>query len=265
MPSVIAILDPHYPSFNTGIPDQYRVDYWLPIFNNQETTNTLPALTVIWLPDDHTSGYSTGYPIPTAAQADNDLALGRIVEAITKSHDWATSAIFVEEDDAQDGVDHVDGHRQPVQIISPYAVQSNGAGDHTTYTSASIDRTIEQILGLTPMTEFDLVASPMRTAFVNTPVNIATYTALPPTIALNTFPTSSASTTPTGKLKAAWNRASNQMFRTKFNQADAVDENLLNHVIWYSSTGFTRPYPGEKKVLMPSDVKPASRSETIDD
>ena len=269
VPSVIAILDPHYPSFNTGIPDQYRVDYWLPIFKNQEATHTLPALTVIWLPDDHTSGYSTGYPIPTAAQADNDLGLGRIVEAITKSSDWATSAIFVEEDDAQDGVDHVDGHRQPVQIISPYAVQSNGAGDHTTYTSASIDRTIEQILGLTPMTEFDLVASPMRTAFVNTPVNIAAYTALPPTIPLNTFPTASpsnaSSTSATGKLKAAWNQASNEMFRAKFNKADAVDENLLNHVIWYSTTGFTRPYPGDTKVLMPGDVKAAGRSQEIED
>jgi YVTN family beta-propeller protein len=274
VPSVIAILDPHYPSFNTGIPDQYRVDYWLPIFNNQEKTNTLPALTVIWLPDDHTSGFSTGFPIPTAAQADNDLALGRIIQAITSSSDWATSAIFVEEDDAQDGVDHVDGHRQPVQIISPYAVQSNGAGDHTIYTSASMDRTIEQILGLTPMTEFDLVASPMRTAFVNTPVNIAPFTFLPPTIALNTFPTASAdSKSATGKtsagsvatLKTAWNQASNEIFKAKFDKADAVDENFLNHVIWYSTTGFTRPYPGEKTVLMPSELKAAGRSAEIED
>jgi hypothetical protein len=238
----------------------------LPIFQNQEKTGTLPALTIIWLPDDHTSGFSTGFPIPTAAQADNDLGLGRIVQAITKSPDWATSAIFVEEDDAQDGVDHVDGHRQPVQIISPYAVQSNGAGDHTIYTSASIDRTIEQILGLTPMTEFDLVASPMRTAFVNTPVNIAPYTALAPTIALNTFPTASAdSKSATGKLKAAWNQASNEIFKAKFDKADAVDETFLNHVIWYSTTGFTRPYPGEKTVLMPSDLKAAGRSEEIED
>jgi hypothetical protein len=265
IPSVIPILDPHYPSFNTGIPDQYRVDYWLPIFNNQETTKTLPALTIIWLPDDHTSGYSTGLPIPPAAQADNDLALGRIVQAITKSPDWATTAIFVEEDDAQDGVDHIDGHRQPVQVISPYAIQSQSVGDHTTYTSASIDRTIEQILGLTPMTEFDLVASPMRTAFTNTPVNIAPFTALAPTISLNTFPTNTASRSSIGKLKTAWVHASNAMFRGKINKADSVDENVLNHVIWYSTTGFTRPYPGEKKVLMPSDIKPASRSQAIED
>ena len=115
------------------------------------------------------------------------------------------------------------------------------------------------------MTEFDLVASPMRTAFVNTPVNIAPYTALPPTIALNTFPSNTSSTSPTGKLKAAWNQASNEMFRAKFNKADAVDENLLNHVIWYSTTGFTRPYPGEKTVLMPGDVKTAGHSEEIED
>jgi YVTN family beta-propeller protein len=265
IPSVISILDPHYPSFNTGIPDQYRVDYWLPIFNNQETTKTLPALTVIWLPDDHTSGYSTGLPIPSAAQADNDLALGRIVQAITNSPDWATSAIFVEEDDAQDGVDHVDGHRQPVQVISPYAIQSQGAGDHTIYTSASIDRTIEQILGLTPMTEFDLVASPMRTAFTNTPVNIAPFTALAPTISLNTFPTNTASKSSISKLKNAWIHASNDMFRGKINKADSVDENVLNHVIWYSTTGFTRPYPGDKKVLMPAELKAAGHSAEIED
>ena len=198
-------------------------------------------------------------------QADNDLAVGRVVQAITNSPDWATSVIFIEEDDAQDGVDHVDGHRQPVQVISPYAVQSKGVGDHTTYTAASINRTIEQILGLTPMTQFDLVASPMRTAFTNTPANIAPFTALPPTIALNTFPTNSTSTSTTGKLRTAWNRASDQMFRGKFDKADAVDENLLNHVIWYATTDFARPYPGEIKVLMPGEVKPASRTEGIED
>jgi len=197
--------------------------------------------------------------------ADNDLALGRIVEAITKSPDWATSAIFVEEDDCQDGVDHVEGHRQPVEVISPYAVQSNGVGDHTTYTAVSIDRTIEQILGLIPMSQFDLVASPMGTAFTNTPANIAPFTALPEVIALNTFPTTTASTTPTGLLEAAWNKASDEMFRGKIGKADSVDENLLNHVIWYSTTDFVRPYPGETKVLMPDEVKPTGETEGIED
>jgi hypothetical protein len=114
----------------------------------------------------------------------------------------------------------------------------------------------------------------MRTAFVNTPVNIAPYTVQPPTIALNTFPTASAdSKSATGKtsaasvatLKTAWNQASNEIFKAKFDKADAVDENFLNHVIWYSTTGFTRPYPGEKTVLMPSELKAAGRSEEIED
>jgi hypothetical protein len=155
-------------------------------------------------------------------------------------------------------------------------VQSKGVGDHTTYTAASINRTIEQILGLTPMTQFDLVASPMRTAFTNTPANIAPYTALPPTIALNTFPTPSpnnaansspakTSASSAESLRTAWNQASDKMFRGKFDKADAVDENLLNHVIWYATTDFARPYPGETKVLMPGDVKPASRTEGIED
>ena len=130
VPSAAKILDPHFPSFNTGIPDQYRVDYYLPILKKQMASHAVPNLTIIWLPDDHTSGYTPGYPVPASAQADNDLALGRIVDAVSHDSVWKDSAIFVEEDDSQDGVDHVDGHRQPVYIISPYtaAPQSPGVG-----------------------------------------------------------------------------------------------------------------------------------------
>ena len=102
---------------------------------------------------------------PDAQQADNDLAVGRIIDYISHSNVWSSSAIFIEEDDAQNGVDHVDGHRSPGYIVSPYAVQ-HGPTDHTYYTQVNMTRTIEQILGLTPMNQFDLVASPMRTAFV---------------------------------------------------------------------------------------------------
>ncbi|HLZ79846.1 MAG TPA: bifunctional YncE family protein/alkaline phosphatase family protein, partial [Sphingomonas sp.] len=165
VPSAAAILDPHYPSFNTGIPDQYRVDYYLTIFQKQVASGSVPSFTIIWLPNDHTSGYTEGFPVPSSAQADNDLALGRLVEAISNSSAWPTTAIFVEEDDAQNGVDHVDGHRQPVYVISPYAVppQSGGVGRviHTTYTAENINRTIEHILGLQPLTQFDRTASPM--------------------------------------------------------------------------------------------------------
>jgi YVTN family beta-propeller protein len=263
IPSVTAILDPHYPSFNLGIPDQYRADYYIPLLQAQDVANAVPNLTIIWLPDDHTNGITTGTPLPINYQADNDLALGRMVEAISASKAWSTSAIFVEEDDSQDGVDHVDGHRQPAYVISPYAVapQSTNVGKviHTTYTQENINRTIENILGLAPLTQFDLTASPMFDCFQDT-ANTAPFTHVPATTPLNIGPggTPIAGTgaanyslrmTP---MQKAWNLASNRMTRGKEGKADAVDENFLNHAIWYSATNWKRSYPGEGKIQLPT-------------
>ena len=130
-------------------------------FDNDVAAGTVPALSILWIMDDHTGGP----PTADAEQADNDLAVGRFIDYISHSNVWSSSAIFIEEDDAQNGVDHVDGHRSPGYIVSPYVVQ-NGPTDHTYYTQVNMTRTIEQILGLPPMNQFDLVASPMRTAFV---------------------------------------------------------------------------------------------------
>jgi YVTN family beta-propeller protein len=270
IPSAAAILDPHYPSFNTGIPDQYRVDYYLPQFQQQVASNTVPNFTIIWLPDDHTSGYTPGFPVPASAQADNDLALGRIVEAIANSAAWSTSAIFVEEDDAQNGVDHVDGHRQPVYLISPYTVapQAPGVGKviHTTYTAENINRTIEHILGLKPLTQFDLTVSPMFDCFQNTP-NTAPFNHVPANTALNLDPngpiagTGKANTVmKMSPMQKAWTLASNKVMKGKTNKADSVDENFLNHVIWYSSTDWKRPYPGDAQVQWPASFVKAAAS-----
>ena len=123
--------------------------------------NQVPNLTILWLPNDHTAGTTKGQPYPVNYQADNDLALGRMVDAISHSKVWAQFAIFVEEDDSQGGVDHADGHRQPVFVISPYTVapQPPGRGKtiHTNYTAENINRTIENILGMQALTECDLV------------------------------------------------------------------------------------------------------------
>ncbi|MBV9911527.1 MAG: bifunctional YncE family protein/alkaline phosphatase family protein, partial [Sinobacteraceae bacterium] len=281
VPSAAAILDRHYPSFNTGIPDQYRVDVYLPQLAQQVAEGTVPAFTILWLPDDHTSGFTTGFPVPASAQADNDLALGRIVDAISHSNVWGSSAIFVEEDDAQDGVDHVDGHRQPVYVISPYAVAPQapkvGKVIHTTYTAENINRTIENILGLTPLTQFDLTVSPMFDCFQNTP-DLAPFSAVPASTALNLDPhgviagsaaagsaaSSSAQVRP--KMAEAWLLASNKVLRGRLDKADSVDENFLNHVIWYATTGWRRPYPGEREVKAPGPfVKAALRKEPGDD
>lgn len=269
IPSAAKIMDPHYPPFNLGIPDQYRVDYWIPEFKRLDAANQVPNLEIIWLPDDHTAGVSKGHPYPANYQADNDLALGRIVDAISHSSIWSQSAIFVEEDDSQAGTDHVDGHRQPVYVVSPYTVAPQVPGEgkviNTTYTAENINRTVENILGMQPLTQFDLVASPMFDAFQNTP-DLAPYNYLPAVLPLDQGPGLQP-----GKamadlpLQKAWFRATAEVMKGKYDKADSVDPNFLNHVIWYSTTGWTRPYPGEAKVMMPGSFLKAARKYTGDD
>jgi hypothetical protein len=227
--------------------------------------------------DDHTGGP----PSPDAEQADNDLAVGRIIDYISHSRVWPSSAIFMEEDDAQNGVDHVDGHRSPGYIISPYAVQG-GPTDHTYYTQVNMTRTIEQILGLTPMNQFDLVASPMTTAFVKgkpPKSNFEPFTHLANEIPLdvdsngNTITANTSATTvassasgssPVERLKAAWIQKRNEIFAGKMTKPDAEDPNIVNHLNWYLATGFTRPFPGEKRVLHPSEFKISSAPRVAD-
>lgn len=269
IPSAAKIMDPHYAPFNLIIPDQYRMDYWIPEFQRLDAANQVPNLTILWLPNDHGAGTTKGQPYPINYQADNDLALGRMVEAISHSKVWSQSAIFVEEDDSQGGVDHVDGHRQPVFVISPYtaAPQAPGQGKaiHTTYTAENINRTIENILGMQPLTQFDLVASPMFDAFQDTP-DLTPYTCLAATIPLDQGPDlpmqKAGVYTP---LQKAWLKATAQVMKGKYDKADAVDPNFLNHVTWYSSTGWTRPYPGESKVSMPGPFVKAAKKYRGDD
>ena len=269
IPSAARIMDPHYPPFNLTIPDQYRMDYWIPEFQRQDAANQVPNLTILWLPDDHTAGTTKGQPYPINYQADNDLALGRMVEAISHSKIWAQSAIFVEEDDSQGGVDHVDGHRQPVFVISPYTVapQAPGQGKaiHTTYTAENINRTIENILGMQPLTQFDLVASPMFDAFQNTPDPMP-YDHLSSVIPLDQGPALAAdNTVGYSPLQKAWLRSTAEVMKGKYDKADAVDPNFLNHVTWYSATDWKRPYPGEKKVEMPGPFVKAAKKYRADD
>jgi YVTN family beta-propeller protein len=269
IPSAAKIMDPHYPNFNLTIPDQYRMDYWIPEFQRLDAADQVPNLTILWLPNDHTAGTTKGQPYPINYQADNDLALGRLVEAISHSKVWAQSAIFVEEDDSQGGVDHVDGHRQPVFVISPYTVapQASGQGKaiHTTYTAENINRTIENILGMRPLTQFDLVASPMFDAFQDTP-NLTPYDHLAAVIPLDRGPNLPANkTTAYTPMQKAWLKATAEVMKGKYDKADAVDPNFLNHVTWYSGTGWTRPYPGESQVLLPGPFVKAAKKYRGDD
>jgi YVTN family beta-propeller protein len=268
VPAVSNYLVKNFPQFDLGIPDQFRVDLWVQDFKKDLAANTVPALSILWIIDDHTGGP----PTPEAQQADNDLAIGRIIDYITHSNVWASSAIFLEEDDAQNGVDHVDGHRSPGYIVSPYAVQ-NGPTDHTYYTQVNMTRTIEQILGLPPMNQFDLVASPMRTAFVTgTPPeeNFRPWRHVPSQVPLDEGVTASAADK-TGSpavqaLRKAWLEKKAQIFAGKLTKPDAEDPDTVNHLNWYLTTGFKRPYPGESRVRPPSDFnKPAPTNADTDD
>jgi YVTN family beta-propeller protein len=173
LPNLIDNTYQTYPQFDLGIPDQFRFDIWNEEFQRDVADGSVPQLEFMWISSDHTGGP----PTAQAMQADNDLALGRFVDAISHSSIWKESAIFVEEDDAQDGVDHVDGHRSPGYIFSPYVqqrVNKDGSGkgvteDSTFYTQVNMTRTIEQILGMTPMNQFDLTASPMTEIFIDNP------------------------------------------------------------------------------------------------
>ncbi len=267
VPAVSNHLITNFPQFDLNIPDQFRVDLWLQDFNKDVAAGTVPALSILWVMDDHTGGP----PTPDAEQADNDLAIGRMIDYISHSNVWSSSAIFIEEDDAQNGVDHVDGHRSPGYVVSPYAVQG-GPTDHTYYTQVNMTRTIEQILGLPPMNQFDLVASPMRPDFTDNPpqTNFLPWSHVPNLVPLDQGVGANAApepNTPKAKaLKAAWLQKKQQIFAGKMTKPDAEDPDTVNHFNWYMSTGFTRPYPGESKVRPPSDFKrSAPRTEDLDD
>jgi len=249
LPVVENHLITNFPPFDLGIPDQFRVDIWLQDFQKDVKNGTVPTLSILWIMCDHTGGP----PDIDAEQADNDLAVGRIVDYVSHSKVWDSSAIFIEEDDAQTGLDHVDGHRSPGYIVSPYVWQ-DGRVDHTFYTQVNMTRTIEQILGLKPLNQNDLIASPMATAFVEgTPpeANFAPYSYVPETIALNKgvpAPTAALS-----QVEREWIKARKQIFAGKFQKPDSEDSDVVGHMNWYFATNFSKPYPGERKVRSPRD------------
>ena len=228
VPLVLGLRDiyhPAYPGFNMRITDQLRADIFLEEFRKFEQDGNLPRLVILLLPQNHTNGTAEGFPTPRATVADNDLALGRIVEAVSRSRYWRESAIFVTEDDAQNGLDHVAGHRTVGLVISPWARRR--AVDSTFYTTIHMYRTMEQILGLPPSNQFDLAAEPMFTVFGAEP-DYTPYKALPNRIPLDEM------NPPVKKLAGMARRLAEASARMDFEEPDAADEQLLNRAVWHS-------------------------------
>ena len=270
IPSLNAITNPQSPPFDEAIPDIYRYQIWKQEFEKNGPAN----FNMIWLSSDHTGGP----PDPEAQVADGDLAVGKIVDEISHSPYWQDSAIFVVEDDSQDGADHVDGHRAPVQIISPWA--AHGVVDSTYYSQITMVRTIEQILGAQPLNEKLAAATPMYGAFTSKPdfrpfsavpnqVPLTEAIKTPPACGLDTLGQTGAAATQLNQAEfekatvpadeqataAAWETWLSKQ-KTTGNGAipDYANPEQMNRYTWYQAHNWKVPYPGDSEIYAPSQV-----------
>lgn len=266
IPSLGPITHKPFPTFDMGIPDQYRFEIFKQQFQQHVKNDDLPALNTLWITNDHTNGTATGSPTPQAMVADNDLAVGKIVDLISHSKYWKDSVIIITEDDAQNGLDHVDGHREPAFVISPWV--KKGVTNSHYWTVINMVRSIEQILGLQPMNQNDAAAEPMSEIFTNEP-DFTPYELEQNQIPLDTLngqPNSNTAalantdkvTPEAQELSKKWTEWSNKNKEKLVGRNASPDEtnaNMLNHAVWYATKGFDKPYPGEKKVQPPEEVE----------
>jgi YVTN family beta-propeller protein len=245
VPGLEGRVSPTYPPYDVEIPDQERIDRWLEEFREYERNGELPRLSIIRLGNDHTAGTRPGSRTPRAMVADNDLALGRMVDAISKSRYWKESAIFVLEDDAQNGSDHVDAHRSVALVISPFTKRR--AVDSTLYTTSGMLRTIELVLGLPPMSQYDAAATPMYNAFQNTPVTTP-FSHLPARVSLED--------------RNDWNAyGAAASLRMNLDDADLAPELELNEILWKSIRGADSPMPPPRRAAF---IRPIAEDEEDD-
>ena len=232
------ILCPDYPGYDSHkIPDILRAKAFIKELNEYEKMggDQWPELIIIALPNDHTGGTMPGLPTPRAMVADNDLALGQIIEAISKSRFWENTAIFVTEDDSQDGWDHVSAYRTVGLIVSPYS--RFDTVNHTNYNQVSIVRTIEQILGLPPMNVQDATAMPMFNCFNETADNTP-YISVPNRIPLDEMNPNLS------RLRGMALRYAKKSMQPQFEHIDAGDDALFNRIVWFASKG-KKSYPSK--------------------
>ena len=228
-----------YTSYDLSIVDTTRVRQWKADFDQLILKGEMPQLTTIRISNDHTEGMRAGKKSPYAHVADNDLAVGMFVDHISKSPIWKESAIFILEDDAQNGPDHVDAHRSPAYLISPYVKRKSV--DHTMYSTSGMIRTIELILGMKPMTQYDAAATPMWRSFSNS-ADYTPFDHVDANVDLNERNPSK------GKL-ATWSD------KYDWSKEDAVPDLVFNEILWQGLKGESAPAPKRAAFLKVSEKK----------
>jgi YVTN family beta-propeller protein len=238
VPALQKYIDERYPENDTNITDEARADEYLRELALAEKSGVMPQLTVLTLTSDHTNGTRPGSPTPRAMVADDDLALGRIVEGVTKSKFWPSTLIFVVEDDAQNGIDHVDGHRTVALAIGPHVVR--GKVDSNFYDHSSMIRTIQDIFRIPPQTRFVAAARPMTSIFTPT-ANADAWKALTPEIKLDEM------NPPLRGLAGRQLWAAKQSAAMNWHEPDDVPSDVLNRILWWDSKGYDKEYPTASK------------------
>jgi hypothetical protein len=216
------------------VPDVWRAARFIQRLAEFEKQDNLPALTILWLPNDHTSGTAAGHPSPAAQVADNDLAMGRVIEAVSHSKFWKDTCIFAIEDDPQNGWDHVSGHRTTACVVSAWT--KRGAVVSTQYNHTSLLRTMELMLGLPPMNQMDATATPMFDCFTNSPE----YTAFESVT--NTVPLDEMNPSPKKIADAQQRRDAIASAKLPLDKPDQCNEDVLNRILWRTTMN-GKPYP----------------------
>jgi YVTN family beta-propeller protein len=234
VPALQKITNTRYPENDTNIPDQIRAEEYLRELGEFEKSGNMPQINVLTLNEDHTNGTRPGSPTPRAMVADNDLALGRIVEGLTKSRFWASTLVLVVEDDAQNGLDHVDGHRTIALAIGPHI--RRGVVDSNHYNHSSMVRTIQEIFRIPPQTRFVAAARPMTSIFTAGAV-MDGYQALTPKIALDEM------NPPVAALNGRQKWAAEKSLAMNWHDLDDAPQDTLNRILWWDAKGYDKEYP----------------------
>ncbi|MBI3504580.1 MAG: bifunctional YncE family protein/alkaline phosphatase family protein [Proteobacteria bacterium] len=247
IPSLDKVLVREYPGWTQEVPDVVKADVVLEYIARWEKEQQMPNLTMIVLPSDHTVGTTPGWCTPKACVADNDWALGRIVDALSHSRFWSSMAVLVVEDDAQNGVDHIDGHRTVAMVASPWA--RRGVIDSTFYSQPSMVKTIELMLGLPALSMFDLVATPMHASFLSADMkpDLEPFNAIQPE--QDIYEKNVRLGSINGPDAAPRRRAALASSRMDFRVPDAAPSDVLNEILWHDARGWTTRYPKVRRSI----------------